>query len=94
MLSDYDMSHTKDYVAVVRIHAPNRNGNTYHDVELRDNTGKLVAKGEKFYGEAYKTTVANLLNERDMLVTMQDKEPEFNLWGYDQVTRHVLFIEV
>ena len=83
----------KDYIANVRIHKKNKDGITYHDVQILDITGRVIAEATHVYGYGvqYKQTTADLLNDRDMLVNLQG-QPDFNKWGMDEANRHVLFI--
>jgi hypothetical protein len=84
----------KDYIANVRVHKKDRDGNVYHDVQILDREGRIVCAGSKFYGygSQYMQTVADLLDQYDMLVTLDEGEEDFNKWRLSQVVRHVIFI--
>jgi len=53
------------YIANVRIRKQDRNGNTYHDVQLLDMDGNELAKATKEYGygHQYKQTTADMINK-------------------------------
>ena len=56
----------KNYVADVRVRKQDRNGNTYHDVDIINlHTGATDATAHKRYGygRMYMQTTADLLNE-------------------------------
>lgn len=53
----------KKFIAIVRVRKQDRNGNTYHDVNIYDLNQKLVASVTKEYGYStqYEVTTERLL---------------------------------
>ena len=75
----------KEYIANVRIRKQDRNGNTYHDVMILDMNGYIVCECEKEYGygQAYKQTTAELLNNAT-------GSSDYNYYNIDEA---VIFID-
>jgi len=75
----------KSYIANVRIREQDRNGNTYHDVQLLDMNGNIICQINKEYGygQQYKQTTV------DMIKALR---PDLNDLKYYNVDEGVVFI--